>query len=112
MLSAVATAAEQPAFDPAEIRAATAKLIRALEDPDPTAWVHLYAKDAGLLEAGSAPLQWRVAGGEWHRKCSYLLADRALVMPAGLESGQIGRISCLTGHPPALILRVGKSPLT
>jgi hypothetical protein len=37
LLFALATASELPAFDPAETQAATAKLIRALEDPDPSA---------------------------------------------------------------------------
>ena len=54
-----ARAAEPKNFDPEEIRAATAKLIAALEDPDPTAWVYMYTEDAGLLEAGSEPLEGR-----------------------------------------------------
>lgn len=58
-LAAGAFAAQPKDFDPAEIRAATAKLIAALEDPDPTAWVYMYTEDAGLLEAGSEPLEGR-----------------------------------------------------
>lgn len=59
ILSVAACAAEPRDFDPAEIQAATTKLIAALEDPDPTAWVYMYTEDAGLLEAGSEPLEGR-----------------------------------------------------
>lgn len=58
-IGALARASEPNAFDPQEIRAATTKLIAALEDPDPTAWVYMYTEDAGLLEAGSEPLEGR-----------------------------------------------------
>jgi ketosteroid isomerase-like protein len=54
-----ALAAEPKEFDPKEIRVATTRLIAALEDPDPTAWVYMYTEDAGLLEAGSEPLEGR-----------------------------------------------------
>ena len=49
LLSVVALAAEPKEFDPDEIRAATARLIAALEGPDPTAWVYMYTEDAVLL---------------------------------------------------------------
>ena len=55
----VALAAEPQSFDPEEIRAATAKLLAAMQDPDPAAWVYMYTEDAGLLEAGSEPLEGR-----------------------------------------------------
>jgi uncharacterized protein (TIGR02246 family) len=58
-VAAGALAAEPKEFDPEEIRAATTKLIAALEDPDPTAWVYMYTEDAGFLEAGSQPLEGR-----------------------------------------------------
>jgi ketosteroid isomerase-like protein len=58
-LSVLASAAEPRDFDPEEIRAATTKLIAALEDPNPTAWVYMYTEDAVLLEAGSEPLEGR-----------------------------------------------------
>jgi ketosteroid isomerase-like protein len=58
-LIADASRAAEPAFDPQEIRAATTKLIAALENHEPTAWVYMYTEDAGLLEAGSAPLEGR-----------------------------------------------------
>lgn len=58
-LAAAALATEPRSFDPEEIRAATAKLIAALQDPDPTAWVYMYTEDAGLLEGGSEPLEGR-----------------------------------------------------
>ena len=60
MLTApTALGAEPKDFDVQEIRAATAKLIAALQDVDPTAWVYMYTEDAGLLEAGSEPLEGR-----------------------------------------------------
>ena len=46
-------------FDPQQIHLAVTKLTAALQDPDPTAWVYMYTEDAGLLEAGSEPLQGR-----------------------------------------------------
>lgn len=58
-LAVAALAVEPRSFDPGEIRAATAKLIDALQDPDPTAWVYMYTEDAGLLEAGAKPLEGR-----------------------------------------------------
>lgn len=59
MLAVVTHAAEPKDFDLKQIRAATSKLIAALEDPDPTAWVYMYTEDAGVLEAGSKPLEGR-----------------------------------------------------
>jgi uncharacterized protein (TIGR02246 family) len=58
-IAAIAPAAEPRDFDPDEIRAATTKLIAALEDPNPTAWVYMYTQDAVLFEAGSEPLEGR-----------------------------------------------------
>jgi ketosteroid isomerase-like protein len=59
LVSVLALAGQSTDFDPKEIRAATTKLTAALEDPDPTAWVYMYTKDAGVLEAGSEPLEGR-----------------------------------------------------
>lgn len=36
-------------------------VIAALESPDPTAWVDLYAADAVLMEPGEAPVEGREA---------------------------------------------------
>ena len=59
ILAVAADAAAPKDFDPKQIEAATTKLIAALQDPDPTAWVYMYTKDAGVLEAGSKPLEGR-----------------------------------------------------
>lgn len=59
MLSLASHAAEPKDFDLKQIQTATAKLIAALEDPDPTAWVTMYSEDAVVLEAGSDPLEGR-----------------------------------------------------
>ena len=59
--TSVSRASDVTAFDPAEIRDATAKLIAALEATDPTAWVYMYTNDAILLEPGSAPVEGRAA---------------------------------------------------
>lgn len=60
MLAAATHGSETKEFDLKEIEAATTKLIAALEDPDRTAWVYMYTEDAGLLEAGSKPLEGRI----------------------------------------------------
>lgn len=52
-------AAAARGFDDAPIRAATDRLVAALQDPDPTAWVFHYTEDAVVVEAGSAPVEGR-----------------------------------------------------
>lgn len=58
---AATAGADAHGFDPAEIRAAERAVVKALESPDPTAWVDLYAEDAVFLEAGAPPVVGRQA---------------------------------------------------
>jgi uncharacterized protein (TIGR02246 family) len=48
-------------FDEAAIRAAERALERALQSPDPTAWVYLYAEDAVFAAPGALTVQGRPA---------------------------------------------------
>jgi hypothetical protein len=57
-LKAIAT---DVVFDDAEIRAAERRLVAALEDPDPTAWVFKYTDDAVLDAGGEHAVQGREA---------------------------------------------------
>jgi ketosteroid isomerase-like protein len=99
----MARAAEPESFDPEELRAATTKLIAALEDPDPTAWVYMYTEDAGLLEAGSEPLEGRASLLELARSMQPL--SSVTIVPTRMEGhGTIaymyGRASWVNGRPP------------
>lgn len=96
-------AAEPAGFDPAEIRAATARLVAALEDPDPTAWVYMYTEDAGLLEAGSEPLQGRAQLLELARSMEPL--SSVTITPTRTEGHgtlayMYGTASWVNGRPP------------
>jgi len=51
----------QPAFDVAEIRAAEIELVKALQAPDPTAWVYAYTEDAVFVAPGAPAVQGRAA---------------------------------------------------
>ena len=48
-------------FDESEIRTAERALERALESPDPTAWVYAYTEDAVFAAQGAPPVQGRAA---------------------------------------------------
>jgi uncharacterized protein (TIGR02246 family) len=48
-------------FDEAEIRAAERALERALESPDPTAWVYAYTEDAVFVGPGAPAVEGRAA---------------------------------------------------
>ena len=103
LLAMSASGSEPAAFDVQEIRAATAKLIAALEDPDPTAWVYMYTEDAGLLEAGSEPLEGRARLLELARSMKPM--SSVTVMPTRTEGcGNLaymyGRGSWVNGRPP------------
>ena len=101
---AVATHASEPMdFDPQEIQAATTKLIAALEDPDPTAWVYLYTEDAGLLEAGSKPLEGRAQLLELARSMqpmSSIIITPSRTEGHGFIACMCGRASWVDGRPP------------
>jgi hypothetical protein len=56
-------ASQASEFDVGEIRAATSKLVDALGDPDPTAWVYMYTEDARSHRAISR-------GAELSRTCT------------------------------------------
>ena len=103
LLPALALGAEPNSFDPQEIRAATTKLIAALEDPDPTAWVKMYTEDAGLLEAGSEPLEGRAKLLELARSMQPM--SSIIIVPTRTEGhGNIaymyGTASWVNGRPP------------
>lgn len=99
----VAAAAQPQAFDPNEIRAATSNLVAALEDPDPTTWVYMYTEDAGLLEAGSDPLQGRAKLLELAQAMQPM--SSVTITPARTEGhGNLaymyGTASWVNGRPP------------
>jgi ketosteroid isomerase-like protein len=103
LISVVACAVEPRNFDPAEIRAATTKLIAALEDPDPTAWVQMYTEDAGLLEAGSEPLEGRAKLLELARSMqpmSSVTISATRTEGHGRIAYMYGTASWVNGRPP------------
>lgn len=51
----------QATFNEAEIRAAERALEKALESPDPTAWVYAYTEDAVFVAPGVPAVQGRAA---------------------------------------------------
>lgn len=98
-----AVAAEVAEFDPEEIRTATTKLVAALESPDTTAWVYMYTENAGLLEAGSPPLEGRAKLLERAKTVQPL--SSVVISPSRIEGdGNIaymyGRASWTNGRPP------------
>lgn len=102
-ISTVAPAADQQAFNPEEIHAATKKLIAALEDPNPTAWVYMYTEDAGLLEAGSEPLEGRAKLLELAHSMQPM--SSVAITPSRIEgygtlAFMYGTASWVNGHPP------------
>jgi ketosteroid isomerase-like protein len=105
-IGVVARASEPDAFDPQEIRAATAKLIAALENPDPTAWVYMYTEDAGLLEAGSEPLEGRAQLLELARSMQPM--SSVAISPTRTEGHgtlayMYGRASWVNGRAPQAV---------
>lgn len=103
MLAVVTHAAEPKDFDPKEIRAATTKLVAALENPDPTAWVYMYTEDAGILEAGSRPVEGRAQLLELARSMQPM--SSVVITPSRTEGhGSIaymyGTASWVNGRPP------------
>jgi uncharacterized protein (TIGR02246 family) len=99
----VAFAAGPKDFDPEEIRTATTKLIAALEDPDPTAWVYMYTEDAVLLEAGSAPLEGRAQLLELARSMPPMSSVTISVTRTeghGSLAYMFGTASWVNGRPP------------
>lgn len=103
LFSVAAMAADKPAFDLQEISAATAKLIAALESPDPTAWVYMYTEDAVLLESGSEPLEGRAALLDLARQMKPM--SSVTISPLHTEGhGNLaymyGRASWVNGRPP------------
>jgi ketosteroid isomerase-like protein len=96
-------ASQASEFDVGEIRAATSKLVDALGDPDPTAWVYMYTEDAGLLEAGSEPVVGRTELLKMAK--SMLPMSSVAISPSYIEgSGTLaymyGRASWVNGRPP------------
>jgi ketosteroid isomerase-like protein len=98
-----------PAFDPAEIRAAEASVIAALESDDPTAWVYEYTEDAVVLEAGSPPVRGRAALLDMARAMTPMSSVR--IVPEHTEGdGRLaymrGTASWVNGRPSGTTTRV------
>lgn len=90
-------------FDPQQINLAITKLTAALQDPDPAAWVYMYTEDAGLLEAGSAPLQGRAKLLELAKTMQPMSSVK--ISPSRIEGDgalayMVGRASWLNGRAP------------
>ena len=96
-LAVLAHAAEQEVFDPKEVAAATTRLIAALENPDPTAWVYMYTEDAGLLEAGSTPLQGRAQLMELARSMQPMSSVVITPSRCVFSSTPCNRVSAISG---------------
>jgi ketosteroid isomerase-like protein len=91
------------AFDAAEIQAAMTKLLAALESPDRLAWVYMYTEDAGLLEAGSPPIEGRAKLLELARTMqpmSSTAASASRVEGHGTIAYWYGTGSWVNGRPP------------
>ena len=101
-----ATTAAAPAkaeFDPQQIHLAVTKLTAALQDPDPAAWVYMYTEDAGLLEAGSEPLQGRAKLLELAKTMQPMSSVK--ISPSRIEGDgalayMVGKASWLNGRAP------------
>ena len=95
--------AEQRAFDAREIRTAERDLITALESPDPTAWVYLYAENAVFLEAGAPPVVGRAALLEM-AKGMRPLSSVTISPERTVGVGDLAYVYCtaswVTGRPP------------
>jgi ketosteroid isomerase-like protein len=86
-------------FDEAEIRAAE----KALEAPDPTAWVYAYTEDAVFVGPGAAPVEGRAALLHMARAMTPL--SSVSITPLRIEgAGSLatvyGRGSWVNGRPP------------
>ncbi|MBY0489664.1 MAG: DUF4440 domain-containing protein [Gemmatimonadaceae bacterium] len=98
-----AKVAERP-FDPQEIRAAEGAVIKALEAPDPLAWVDHYTDDAVLLEAGSPPVAGRDQLLEMARgmtPLSHVVITASHTEGHGPLAYAYGTASWINGRPPA-----------
>lgn len=96
-------AAESNEFDAREIQSATTKLVAALQSTDPTAWVYMYTENAGLLEAGSQPLEGRAKLLELAKSMQPM--SSVVISPSRIEGDgnlayMYGRASWVNGRPP------------
>ncbi len=98
-----ARAAEAKDFDAREIQTATTKLVAALQSTDPTAWVYMYTENAGLLQAGSQPLEGRAKLLELAKSMQPM--SSVVISPSRIEGDgnlayMYGRASWVNGRPP------------
>jgi ketosteroid isomerase-like protein len=98
-----ANAAGSSDFDAQEIQTATTKLVAALQNPDPTAWVYMYTENAGLLEAGSPPREGRAKLLELAKSMQPM--SSVVISPSRIEGDgtlayMSGRASWVNGRPP------------
>lgn len=92
-----------PVFDDSELRSAERALARALESPDPTAWVYLYTEDAMFVGPGGPAVQGRAALLQMAKTMKPL--SSVTFTPLRIEgSGNLayvyGRGSWVNGRPP------------
>lgn len=90
-------------FDVAEIRAAEAALVEALQSPDPTAWVYFYTDDAILVEPDAPAIQGRQALLEMARSMKPL--SSVVISPVRTDGRATlayvyGHASWVNGRPP------------
>ena len=97
-------ASDASQFDPSEIRETTTRLIAALQDTDPTAWVYMYTKDAVLLEPGSAPVEGRdalLAMAKSMQPLSSVVISLNRTEGQGNLANMYGHASWVNGRPPS-----------
>jgi uncharacterized protein (TIGR02246 family) len=93
----------QPTFNESEIRSAERLLEKALESPDPTAWVYHYTEDAMFVGPGSPAVQGREALLQMARAMTPLSSVSIKALQTG-GSGNMaytyGEAAWVNGRPP------------
>ena len=93
----------QPAFDESEIRSAERLLEKALESPDPTAWVYHYTEDAMFVGPGSPAVQGREALLQMARAMTPLSSVSITALQTGGSGAMAytyGEAAWVNGRPP------------
>jgi uncharacterized protein (TIGR02246 family) len=93
----------QPTFNEAEIRAAERALEKALESPDPTAWVYAYTEDAVFVAPGASAVQGRAALLQMAKAMKPLssVSIKALRTEGSGDLAYVyGQASWVSGQPP------------
>ena len=90
-------------FNEAEIRAAERALEKALESPDPTAWVYAYTEDAVFVAPGAPAVQGRAALLQMAKAMKPLssVSIKALRTEGSGDLAYVyGHASWVSGRPP------------